>query len=229
MLPLILGVLMVLAVLELAFITSMVGWLHGTAKGTFAVRYNGKTFDMAGEPKGLLVDQGHTSNAAAGTALVIVGIGGLLSLWLRSFARTRSTLLATIVSHTWLVLNVESLLLLTGALIYTFAVTNEHKGQTIDVALASTLDGDNYPIHSWTPQNWFSAVLDLDLADDAQRDDISKWLRIMQGWQYNLIPLFIVHLGETVFAMWYVWDSRRVRGMIAEANTPKREVSPPEV
>ncbi|CAM1507778.1 Fc.00g046260.m01.CDS01 [Cosmosporella sp. VM-42] len=208
-LPIAIGALMIVSILELSFITAMVGWLHDTASGTFVVRFNGSIFDLAGEPKNLLVDQGHTSNGAAGTALVLVGLGGIVVLWLRNRPNFRHSRLSVVVYYIWLVINVMSLLLVLGALAYVFAVTNAHRGQNIDAALASRLKGQKYPIDTWTPQNWFSAMLKLDLADDSVRNDISKHLRLMRGWQYNLIPFFLVHLAETGLALFDALQMRR--------------------
>ena len=76
-----LSVLMVDAVIEVAFIGSMVGFLHDRAGKFFTIDAPNGTFDLHGKPKGLLADQGHTSNGAAGTAIVLVGWLGLLAIW----------------------------------------------------------------------------------------------------------------------------------------------------
>lgn len=207
-LPIALGALMTVSILELSFIVGMVGWLLDTASGTFVIRYNGSTFDLSGEPKDIMVNQGHTSNGAAGTAFVLVGLGGILALWLRSRDNFHKSRFSVVFYHSWLVVNVLALLLTFASLVYVFVVTNAHKGQTIDVALASTLDGRKYPTDTWTPQNWFSALLKLDIADADVRKDISDHLRLMRGWQYNLIPFFLVQLVETALA---VWDAFMVR------------------
>ena len=75
------SVLMVDAVIEVAFIGSMVGFLHDRAGKFFTINAPNGAFDLHGKPKGLLVDQGHTSNGAAGTALILVGVLGFLALW----------------------------------------------------------------------------------------------------------------------------------------------------
>ncbi|KAI1763891.1 hypothetical protein GGR53DRAFT_495914 [Hypoxylon sp. FL1150] len=204
------GLLMVESIIELSFVSSMVAWLHRRASQGFTVHYSGSTYLLAGEPLNLMVDQGHTSNGAAGTAFVIIGLGGILGLWLRSWSRNKSGGAATFgrsIYYLWLSFNIPAFLLTTGALAYVFAVTNAHEGQTIDAALAAGLNGHKYPLGYWTPQNWFSAVLGLDLVD--ARDDIQSHLSVMRGWQYNLIPMFIVQLGETVLALWEFFDMRR--------------------
>lgn len=205
---------MIDAIIELAFISSMVAWLHRVASGYFAVMYNGNMFYIAGKPLNLMVDQGHTSNGAAGTAFVLIGLGGIIALWLRSRPHFHRSRLSVAIYYLWVVSNVLALLLTLGALAYVFAVTNAHNDQSIDVALASTLNGKPYPLDTWTPQNWFDAVLDLDLAYDDVRADIATHYKVMRGWQYNLIPLFIIQLAETVLA---------VLDALARRKEPKQE------
>jgi hypothetical protein len=76
-----LGVLMLDALLEVSFVGSMVGFLHDRAGKFFTINTPQGPFRLHGKPKGLLVDQGHTSNGAAGTALILVGVLGLLVIW----------------------------------------------------------------------------------------------------------------------------------------------------
>ncbi|KAF7553241.1 hypothetical protein G7Z17_g3773 [Cylindrodendrum hubeiense] len=204
-----LALLMVVSIIELSFISAMVGWLHGTASGTFAFSFDGSTYELKGEPKNLIVDQGHTSNGAAGTGFILIGLGGFLALWLRS--RPNAGKFSIAFYHGWLVTNFLSLLLVLSALIYVFVVTNNHNGQTIDPSVAAGLDGKKYNLDSWTPQNWFSAVLKLDLVDSGVRSDIESHLHIMKGWQYNLIPFFLIHLLETGVAFWDAVQRRKAR------------------
>ena len=68
------GVLMVDAVIEVGLVGSMVGFLHDRAGKFFTINGPEGAFNLHGKPKGLLVDQGHTSNGAAGTALILVGV-----------------------------------------------------------------------------------------------------------------------------------------------------------
>ncbi|KAM5344140.1 hypothetical protein ACJ41O_012677 [Fusarium nematophilum] len=201
-----LGLLMIVSIVELSFISVTVGWLHDTASGNFAFRYRGSIEEFAATPKNFILDQGHTSNGAAGTAFVLIGTGGFLILSLLSLPRPNKLVLG--LYHLWLVVNVLSLLLTLAALIYVFVVTNNHKGQTIDPSVAARLSpGEHYYLDTWTPQNWFSAVLKLDLV--GLRGDIANRLRIMRGWQYNLIPFFIVHLTETSLAICDALQRRR--------------------
>ncbi|KAI1088118.1 hypothetical protein F5B19DRAFT_28840 [Rostrohypoxylon terebratum] len=198
-----LGLLMVDSIIELSFVSSMVAWLHRTASKGFTVNQDGSSYLLAGKPLDLMGDQGHTSNGAAGTAFVLIGLGGIVSLYLRYWARSRVDGLgnfARFLYNLWVGLNIPALLLTIGALAYVFAVTNAHEGQTIDTSLAASLNGSPYPEQAWTPQNWFSAVLQLDIVD--ARSDIESHLRVMRGWQYNLIPMFIIQLGFTGLVLW---------------------------
>lgn len=204
-----LGALMIDAILELSFITSMVAWLHQTASGTFTVNYNDSTFELYGMPKHFLVDQGHTSNGAAGTAIVLIGFGGIVTLFFRNRPHILGQKFTSFIYYLWLTILVLGLMLTIGALGYVFAVTNAHRGQSIDVKVASTTGNHKYPLDTWTPQNWFPAMLDLDLANQSQRNDIAAHLRIMRGWQYNLIPMFLLQLTTTVLAFLEFFERRR--------------------
>jgi hypothetical protein len=192
------GLLMTVSAIELGFVTATVAWLQRTASKGFQFQHDGSSHQLAGIPLNFLVDQGHTSNGAAGTALVLIGFGGAIALYIRNSNNHQSRNWGQCIYYLWLALNIPALLLTTGALGYVFSVTNARYGQTIDPVLAANLDGNAYPLDSWTPQNWFAAVLGLDRV--TARDDIESHLRIMHGWQYNLIPFFCLHLLETVLA-----------------------------
>lgn len=217
------GFLMIDSIIELSFITSMVSWLHRRAGGSFEVIYNGTTFYLHGKPLNLLLDQGHTSNGAAGTAFVLVGIGGILALVLRARAHRRpGTVLSKfglILYHVWLIFTLLSALLTLAALIYVFVVTSDHNGQLIDVKMASTLHNEPYPnyvaypLEVWTPENWFNAVLKLDLVSSTDRSDIQSHLVVMRGWRWNLIPMLILGLSVTLLAF---TDAFVVRGQIRQ-------------
>jgi hypothetical protein len=78
------------AAVSLGLVTSMVAFLHSSGRGPFGVASpDGPPFPMAGEPANLVVNQGHTTNAAGGTALVLVGFGGILALWLERRERNK--------------------------------------------------------------------------------------------------------------------------------------------
>ncbi|KAI0015063.1 hypothetical protein F4780DRAFT_118342 [Xylariomycetidae sp. FL0641] len=192
-LKLALALLMVDALLELGFISSTVYYLNNVATQRDYLIPSTSSSDpvhLSGVPAALLVDQGHTSNGAAGTAFVLVGLGGILALLLRPRARA--------LYYLWTALTVPAFLLTTGALAYVFAVCNAHAGQRIDVGLAQATDGP-YPAHTWTPQGWFGAVLALHPV--GRTDEVRMRLAVMHGWQYNLIPLFLAQLALTALAL----------------------------
>lgn len=210
------GVLMVDSIIELSFVSSMVAWLHRRAGGSFEIGYNGSSFSLHGKPESLLLNQGHISNGAAGTAFVLIGLGGIVILSLRSRSNLWRSGLVKVAYHFWLVMTVFSALLSLAALIFTFVLTNDHDGQTINLATASTLGNRPYPhyvaypFQSWTPENWFGAVLKLDLVDAGDRDAISLRYAVMKGWRWNLIPMFIIGLAVAMLAFWDAFNRRKV-------------------
>ncbi|CAK1360775.1 unnamed protein product [Cercospora beticola] len=208
-----LGLLMLDSLIETAFVSSMVRWLHTRAGRDFLFTSSNSTHPLHGKPLNLLVDQGHTSNGAAGTAFVLISLGGILSLKLRHHAtshphntRSSTSTFSKIIHTTWLIFTFLSMLLSLGALIYTFTLTSSHTDQHIDTTLAASLNNQPYPNQvpypkdSWTPENWFKAVLEIPLVSKSDRDTINFHLRIMQAWRWNLIPMFILGLAVFVCA-----------------------------
>ncbi|KAI0104025.1 hypothetical protein GGR51DRAFT_240416 [Nemania sp. FL0031] len=184
------GLLVIDAIIEMAFASSTAAWLDHTA-GPTAFRFvaYGRKHPLAGHPRHFVVGQVHTSNAAAVAALILVGFGSVVSLRLRNWAQHRKGKLAKCSRYfyyLWLSFSVPALLLTSVALIYVFAVTSTGMNQKISTALAVNENSRPYSRGTWTPQSWFSAVLRLELVRG--REDIVKQLVVMQGWQYNLVP-----------------------------------------
>ncbi|KEF59207.1 uncharacterized protein A1O9_04051 [Exophiala aquamarina CBS 119918] len=204
-------ILMVDGLIEVGFVGSMVGFLHDRAGKFFTIDAPNGTFDLHGKPKGILADQGHTSNGAAGTAVVLVGILGLIVIFSeRRKARKSSTTGHSGLFIFWVVMTVLSAMLTLAALIYTFVLTAQTDDQTIDLAVAAAnAQPLMYPLDNWTPENWFIAVLELPLAHDSDRNTIRKNLRLMRGWRWNLIPLFILGLTVASLAVWQLVGGRR--------------------
>jgi len=76
-----LAIYVVDAIISLSFLSTMVAFLHTAGSGPFTVNFpQGSTFRLAGEPLNLLTNHGHTTNGAGGTAVVLVGFGGLIAL-----------------------------------------------------------------------------------------------------------------------------------------------------
>jgi len=181
------------AAITMGLVSNMVSFLHRNGRGPFAVGpADGSPFLLTGEPANLVVDQGHTTNAAGGTALILIGFGGSIALWLERRAQKkwdRSSPFFNI----WAVFVLLSSLLTMVALIYTFVETTKTGGQAIDLSVArANPHPTKYPDGRWTPENWYAAVLDLPLASAAQRRVISGNLTIMRAWRWNLVSLFIL-------------------------------------
>lgn len=201
-----LTLLMIISAIELSFISSTVAYLHKNANRTYPANYQGNVLQVPSLPSNLSVNQGHTSNGTAGTGLIVIGWCGTLALFLRGrpiyHKKSTGGLFARVWYRLWLFLNVPALLLTLGALAYVFAVTNKHQGQTIDLLVVKQLTSadSTYPLLEWTPQNWFDALLKLDLVSGSDRSGLETIYKVSRGWQYNLIPFFLVQLAETLLA-----------------------------
>ena len=133
-------------------------------------------------------------------------------------------------------LSILAFLLTIGSLGYTFNVSNSTSGQNIDLSgLASPI---RYPYDNWTPQTWFGAILDdltfvpvdtdsviIDGASIpwAHRSDIARMKRVTDGWQYNLIPMFLLQLVVTPLIVIEYLAIRRERQQPAFQETRKPE------
>lgn len=200
------------AAISLGFVSSMVAFLHTKGGGPFEVENPaGGTFQLRGEPANLITDQGHTTNGAGGTALVLVGFGGIIALLLESKSRKKSGKSSPLF-YVWAVVVILSWLLTLAALIYTFVVTNMHRHQTIDLDIAVDSFPEKYAKDSWTPENWYSAVLDLDLVNDADVNVINHNLRLMRGWRYNIIVLSFLNFILMDLVILEIARSRKSRG-----------------
>ncbi|KAJ2975254.1 hypothetical protein NQ176_g5619 [Zarea fungicola] len=203
-----LGLFMVDCLIEMSFIASMVSWVARNFK-SFEILHGGSSFQLFGKPLQMVGDQGHAANGVAGTGIIVVGIFGFIALWLRNKPDYHSSRLSNIFYKFWLYVSTLAFVYTLATLAYVFAVTNMHHGTTIDIAVASALKPtQKYPDDTWTPQGWFGAMLKLDLAKQSDRNEISLHLRLMKGWLFNMIPVFILHLAITVL-MWMDAMARR--------------------
>jgi hypothetical protein len=80
-----------------------------------------------------------------------------------------------------------------SALIFVFVVTYQTTNQQILPSIARS--NIAYPDNKWTPETWFQAVLDLPLANQDQRDNISDKVRNMMVWRWMLIPIFLADVA----------------------------------
>ncbi|KAJ4421294.1 hypothetical protein N0V82_003804 [Gnomoniopsis sp. IMI 355080] len=219
-----LGLTMVASAIELAFVSATVGYLAELGKTTFSIFLDpSQTLQVSGLPARLSVNQGHTANGAAGTGLIIIGCAGILALWLRDRSNYYKSSFGGRFGRTfyrlWLGFNLPALLLTLGALAYVFAVTNMHKDQNIDLGTVQSLRNASleYPLLEWTPQGWFQALLKQNFVNESDRYAVEVHNRIAKGWQYNLIPFFLVQLAQTIFAMLDARKRRVHRGTYVSA------------
>lgn len=209
-----LGLLGIDSIIELSFVSSTVAWLHRRAGGSFDVAYLGSTYSLHGKPLHVEANHGHTANGAAGTAFVLIFMGGLLVLWMRSRPKFWATGFTKVLYHVWLVLTVLSALLTLAALIFCFVVNHKYSGQTIDQSVARKLDNRPYPdfvaypLDTWGPENWFNAVRNLDLVHSSDRSNLDLKVSIMRGFRINLIPMFIIGAAVAVLAFWDAFRRR---------------------
>lgn len=196
-------------VVELAFIVNFVGWNHSRAGKEFFVSYQGSEFSLNGKPLNYLVDQGHTANGAAGTSIVVIGVGGALALYLRRRQLKHNNELrgfTKFLYNFWLYMTAITAVFTIAAFVYLFVVTYQHAGQHIDLGIASQLNNQPYPGNvpypkdTWTPQNWFPAMLELNLVSAHDRSDIKFHVALIKGWQWNLIPMVILSIITAVLA-----------------------------
>lgn len=227
------AVLMIDSIMELSFLSSMVSWLHVRAGKAFEVNNPaGGQFSLHGKPENLLLNQGHASNGASGTAFIVVGLGGILALWLRQRQIKRSGSISGFTSflyNFWLYMTAISAVYTLACLIYVMVVTYSHNGQTINVNVASKLNNHPYPnyvaypLQSWAPQNWFTAVLELDLVSKKDRSNIQEHLNVMKAWQWNLIPMTII--GIVVAALAFMERMQHRQGLNKAAGSSRLEAA----
>ncbi len=78
------------AAVSVGLVSTMVAFIHGYGAGPFPVAgTGGAPFLLTGEPASLVTNAGHTANAAGGTALILVGFGGIAALWLERRSRKK--------------------------------------------------------------------------------------------------------------------------------------------
>lgn len=88
--------------------------------------------------------------------------------------------------------------------------------QNISPTLAIINSPNPYPAHSWTPETWYTAVNKLSLVHDEDHDILTRKLRLMRGWRYNLIPFMILGFILMVLVIVELLRYRRSRGRKTE-------------
>jgi len=236
-----LAALMIDAITEVGLVGSMVGFLHINHHDiSFPIQGPQGQFLLWPKPAHFIVNQGHTSNGAAGTAFVLVGVGGFLALWWQG--RRQRTVALLHIPHSTdpptdhvqakrpltpsriLLLSLLAGLLTLVALIYTFAVTGMTDHQTIDLAVAAANSGTPYPLHQWTPENWFKQVLQLPFVNESDKGDIRFHLHLMSGWRWNLIPILLLEFIVCVLALMNLIKERRESQHVFRRGQPRFEM-----
>lgn len=215
--------LMLDSAIEMALLSSMVGYLHRSGANKYPFDHQGTSVTINAKPAGLMVNQGHTSNGAAGTALVGIVFGGFIVLWLQRRRQAKSTSRGPgglFLAYT--IFTILSALLALAALAYTFAVTNQTKGQKIDQTIAAQVEGHAYPKDKWTPETWTKAMIALPLTSDKDAKYLKGWVKVMDGWKWNLIPLFLIgSLVAVLTVREYLRQSRQSRNISIENRDEK--------
>jgi hypothetical protein len=122
---------------------------------------------------------------------------------------------------TYTVFSILSFLLTVSALAYTFALTNQTKGQHIDLDVAYQYQGHAYPLDKWTPENWTKALLEV-VIDNNDASYLRHWLHVIEGWKWNLIPMFLIGLVVAALSVMECLRQRRTaRGNRGEVGGSK--------
>lgn len=182
-------VLSALSITNLGLISSMVGFLHQQKAGvkTYIVNWPSNHIEIKTLPAHIWLDQGHTSNGVAGYGFFL----GLLGMFIAfKYQKGKSTSTPLLILTILLAL---ATLFTLSALIFTFVVTNQTKGQSIMSSLARA--GENYAASKWTPETWYKAVLDIPLVDESLKTTFKSKIRNMEAWRWLLIPIFLTDIA----------------------------------
>jgi len=195
------------SVTEVGLVSDMVSFLHIQKwfVKTYQINWPNESIPFGALPAHLWLDQGHTTNGAAGYGFVL-GVFGLFVAWRQrnrnGKAPSRSLFALTI-------LLLLSTLFTLSALIFTFTVTNDTSGQTIDPSLAKP--NQHYPADKWTPETWYKALLNTPIADPNKRSEIRTHVHLMEAWRWMLIPLFLADVAALAAAVMGVLRQRKSR------------------
>ncbi|KAI1195501.1 hypothetical protein F5X97DRAFT_345633 [Nemania serpens] len=195
--------------IELMLSSMAVAWVKNTDySSAFRFTADGKKYPLSGHPRHFAVDHVHVTQAAAMFATLFPGLTSGMALMTRDSFTGRGAKPSRYFYYIWLSLCVPALILTGVALTYALAVENSQKAQVISTALAISENGRPYARGTWTPLNWFAAVLKLDSFywHDGRADMVNN-LNFLRGALYNLIPMFILQLAQLVLAFieYYEW------------------------
>ncbi|RDW77519.1 hypothetical protein BP6252_05572 [Coleophoma cylindrospora] len=215
-----LALLLVDSAIQLALISAMVGYLHRSGANQYLFAYNDTSVFVNAKPKGLLLNEGHTSNGAAGSALVLVCFGGFFMIWWLRRRAARNVRKPSYLFVAYTVVSILALVLTLVALSWTFALTNQTSGQHINTLIAAQSQHNAYPADEWTPGTWTDALLDLPLIYKKDRAYLKHWRHVIEGWKWNAIPLFLVESVAVVFICLTFWEDWKVESYTEKNMSP---------
>ncbi|KAI0197794.1 hypothetical protein F4808DRAFT_463333 [Astrocystis sublimbata] len=197
------GLMVIDAIIELAFVSISMRWMRSKAGPLFwHFMASGSKHRLSALPRHLITEHLHTMNAAAGTAFVHIGLMGFMALVLRDWAQYRPGKHAKYCRrfyYFWLVSHLPALLLTFATMIYVFAITIGRASEKIDVQAAVKLDGKPYDLNRWTPDGWLTAVLEMNVIKGSE--EIEAQLKFMKTWLWNLPTVFLLQSGVTMLAL----------------------------
>lgn len=207
------ALLMVSAILEMAFASATVQWLISiTAEQRqypISFYHNDDIISyLPAVPMRLDTIPGHVSNAIGGTNLVLVGFLGIIALVLRSRKTFQTSRLSKTWYHIWILLLTISALFTSVGLIYVYTSITAYTDPSIDGSGLISSDDQYrpYPYDNWTLLSWFSAVANSRFRNASDENDVVRHLQLIKGWIFNIIPLFLL--------CWTVLGLRIADGML---------------
>jgi hypothetical protein len=210
--------------LEMGLAESCLFFIMQGAGGPYTVANPGGPnpgiFFLNSEPQNLIVAPTRAASAAGAFGWTIMGFGGLAAL-LISNSRLRIKRWGRLVLTIWCWACVFCTLYTLAVVISLNVLVDMHEGQEIDVGIAQTLGEDTpYPLDSWTLPNFYSAVLNLDLAKNnadqvATANLILAHRNTMYSWRWNLVPLIIIQTVVCVLAFLDRRYTEKQRAMVA--------------
>ncbi|KAH8697855.1 hypothetical protein BGW36DRAFT_450608 [Talaromyces proteolyticus] len=179
------ALLLIFSTIQLSLVSQMVTFLH--IQKTQVMTYQALNSDSPGFkihvlPEKLSLNQGHTTNGAAGYGLVLSITFLVITFFLQGNRKNQPILLIMTLLLGLLVLFVLS------AFIYVFAVTYMTSENRINTRIAESINGAAYPIDSWTPETWYRALLLLPLTGV----DLTGAYQEMVAWRWWTLPYLAV-------------------------------------
>ncbi|CRG86578.1 hypothetical protein PISL3812_03588 [Talaromyces islandicus] len=180
-------ILLIFATIQLALVSRMVAFLQiqKTQVKTYqALGSDSLGFKIHVLPEKLSLNQGHTTNGAAGYGLVLSIALLVITFSFRNDRNHKRKLLMMTILLVLLVLFILS------AFIYVFAVTYLTSENRINTRYAQSMDGAPYPIDNWTPETWYKALLLLPI----ENVDLTGAYQEMVAWRWWIFPYLMVSI-----------------------------------